>query len=81
MLMFLDNVFRYDNTGFAGKVFGRSDVECRQIDENQHAAGVEGEKDAGLLDVRDSGGIETEADGFASSQKATIDALDVDDIL
>lgn len=75
--MFLDDVYRYDNTLFADEVLGFGDVEGSEVAERKHTRSVKREEDTRLLDVGNGGGVETETDGFTGCQEAAIDSLGV----
>ena len=73
--IFLDDMLGYNHALFASKIFGFGNVKSRQVNEDDHSSGVEREDGAGLLNIWDGDGVETEADSFASGEKASIDPL------
>lgn len=71
----LDDMLGYDHALLADKVFGVGNVKRSQVEENNDSSRVECEDSTGLLDIRHGNGVEAEADGLPSSQKASVYSL------
>ncbi len=64
-----------DNAFLASKVLSVSDVEGREIDEDDYASSIESKEDSSLFDVWDRDRVKAKDDGFSSSQEASIYTL------
>ena len=64
-----------DHAFLTSKVLSVSDVEGREIDEDDYASSIEGKEDPSLFDVWDRSRVKAKDDGLSSSQEASIYTL------